>query len=233
MSLPFTCAIKSCTAKDACSCESDEGLIDLRPLDVVPGPAFPSIADTLGQWTYSYNPCTPFTLDPYYCPSAAICQKSTTSSESYLVGTHNPVTFSVDPTGQLTATYLGTGWDMQSRTGVIKLVCDSNTEKNMVFNSDIANIYTFTLTTQYACPGGGGSRGSGGLSAGSVLCIILTVLIVVYLVGGVLFMTYNKGATGVERIPNVDFWKELPGLVKDGVLFTVRCGKGSAAYDEI
>ncbi len=40
------------------------------------------------------------------------------------------------------------------------------------------------------------------------------VIILVYVVGGVLFLHFSKGASGVEMIPNVSFWKEVPGLVK-------------------
>lgn len=40
------------------------------------------------------------------------------------------------------------------------------------------------------------------------------VCIIVYLVGGVLVLRYWRGASGVELIPNFEFWKSLPGLVK-------------------
>jgi hypothetical protein len=47
------------------------------------------------------------------------------------------------------------------------------------------------------------------------------VLLVAYIVGGVLFMTLKKGAEGVERFPNVSFWKDLPLLIKDGAGFAI------------
>ena len=40
------------------------------------------------------------------------------------------------------------------------------------------------------------------------------VLLVVYFVGGILLLRYWRGARGVEQIPNYQFWKSLPGLVK-------------------
>lgn len=36
----------------------------------------------------------------------------------------------------------------------------------------------------------------------------------VYLVGGILFNKYRKGATGKEMIPNFNFWTDFPLLVK-------------------
>lgn len=67
----------------------------------------------------------------------------------------------------------------------------------------------------------------GGLSLGSIICIIILVGIILYLAVG--FGLYKKaGGTGVSAaiIPNLDFWKALPGLVKDGVEFTVMKIKG-------
>lgn len=42
-------------------------------------------------------------------------------------------------------------------------------------------------------------------------------LLVVYLVAGILFNKYHKGATGKEVIPNVNFWTDFPLLVKVGM----------------
>ena len=39
-------------------------------------------------------------------------------------------------------------------------------------------------------------------------------LMIVYLIGGLLYNKFAKGASGVEMVPNVDFWKTLPGLAK-------------------
>ena len=37
---------------------------------------------------------------------------------------------------------------------------------------------------------------------------------IIYFVGGVLFMHFARGVSGSEMIPNVTFWKAVPGLVK-------------------
>lgn len=42
---------------------------------------------------------------------------------------------------------------------------------------------------------------------------------------GAIFKKVKYGATGIDLIPNVDFWKELPFLVKDGIIYAIRCGK--------
>ena len=46
------------------------------------------------------------------------------------------------------------------------------------------------------------------------VCCRCLVLLIVYFVGGILLLRYWRGARGVEQIPNYEFWKALPGLVK-------------------
>ena len=45
------------------------------------------------------------------------------------------------------------------------------------------------------------------------------VAVIGYLVGGIVFMKFVKGAEGKEIIPNVTLWMGIPGLIKDGALF--------------
>lgn len=40
------------------------------------------------------------------------------------------------------------------------------------------------------------------------------VLLFVYLVGGIIFNRTRREAQGLEMVPNITFWKALPGLVK-------------------
>ena len=41
-----------------------------------------------------------------------------------------------------------------------------------------------------------------------------SVLVVVYMVGGMIFMKYGRGAEGREVIPNYNVWIQMPSLVK-------------------
>uniref|UniRef100_A0A6B2EAK1 Putative mannose-6-phosphate receptor n=1 Tax=Phlebotomus kandelakii TaxID=1109342 RepID=A0A6B2EAK1_9DIPT len=58
-----------------------------------------------------------------------------------------------------------------------------------------------------------------GLSTGSVLLIMLLVAFVTYLTIGIVVNFFLLGARGIEVIPNIQFWRNLPGLVIDGVKF--------------
>nr|CAI5836474.1 unnamed protein product [Callosobruchus analis] len=53
-----------------------------------------------------------------------------------------------------------------------------------------------------------------GLSGGSIFLILLFVSLTIYLVGGGLVLYFIRGARGMEVIPNVEFWRNLPSLVK-------------------
>ncbi|KAJ8946175.1 hypothetical protein NQ318_004429 [Aromia moschata] len=53
-----------------------------------------------------------------------------------------------------------------------------------------------------------------GLSAGSIFIIVGFVTAGIYFFGGCLFLYCIRGGRGLELIPNLDFWKSLPGLVR-------------------
>lgn len=78
---------------------------------------------------------------------------------------------------------------------------------------------------------------SNGLSTGSILLIILLVIVVVYLIGGILINWKFRHLHGVEIIPNYSFWSELPGLTKDGIIFSFkklrRLCSNSNSYNQI
>jgi len=105
--------------------------------------------------------------------------------------------------------------------------------------------YRFSLTTPYACPGyGDGGSGSSNsfwaLGIGATVLTIGAVFTVLYFVIGALVMKFALKKTGIEIIPNVYFWKELPFLLKDGVMLIVDgikalIGKirGTNAYAEV
>lgn len=61
---------------------------------------------------------------------------------------------------------------------------------------------------------------SSGLSTGSLLCIIFFVLLTIYFLGGACALRMTRGAQGTELIPNLEFWSQLPGLVRVIIFFS-------------
>ena len=54
----------------------------------------------------------------------------------------------------------------------------------------------------------------------------------VYFAAGAGYNAYS-GKEGLEIIPNVEFWKDLPFLVKDGVMFLVGLCTGGGSYSTV
>lgn len=67
-------------------------------------------------------------------------------------------------------------------------------------------------SSEYACP-------TSNFGWGATFCIIFAAVVVVYLAGGTYYNRTTKGMRGMEAMPNRDFWRELPALVKEGTTF--------------
>eukprot|EP01120_Amphizonella_sp_Union-15-10_P014217 TRINITY_DN6821_c0_g1_i2.p1 TRINITY_DN6821_c0_g1~~TRINITY_DN6821_c0_g1_i2.p1 ORF type:complete len:223 (+),score=29.64 TRINITY_DN6821_c0_g1_i2:215-883(+) len=90
--------------------------------------------------------------------------------------------------------------------------------------------FEITLMTSFGCSTTGVSSGT---SLGTILLILLFVVIIVYIISGILFNKFKKGESGMSLVPNLEFWKQLPGLVKDGALFIWSRGKHTPNYDNL
>ena len=51
-----------------------------------------------------------------------------------------------------------------------------------------------------------------------------------YLCIGIGINKYKYGMQGIEAIPNISFWRQLPGLVKDGVSFSASQTKAGVDF---
>jgi len=118
------------------------------------------------------------------------------------------------------------------RTATVAVLCDPQAEqptRGEIQNPGIG--YQISVFWKHGCPlghkGSGGGK-KGGLSGGSILLICLLCVTVTYFVAGTLFNKYQRHREGSEIIPNRDFWIGIPGLVKDGVVFTYHKVRGQS-----
>jgi len=127
------------------------------------------------------------------------------------------------------------------RTAILTFNCGSSVQNTFTVTED-DNTCTFTIqiSSPYACAGGssgggGGGGGDGGLSGGSIFLIMLVCIVPVYILVGCIYKTKVNGTSGIESCPNVEFWRDLPHLVKDGAMYAFSgCKKGSDShYDEL
>lgn len=67
------------------------------------------------------------------------------------------------------------------------------------------------------------------------LIAIMCLLFGIYCGLGVVYNVRRNGARGLEALPHLEMWKDLPSLVRDGVVFSVDTikSKASGQYDTV
>lgn len=232
LSLYFCYAAQACFKKSSCSCETDDQkLIDLSSLAGKDNFAFGYTAASPepDEFLYAWNPCNAITESSGECINAASCRKDATTSIT--IGTQDTAKFDTTSGENVVLQYTALGPDEIPFDVWVELICDPD-QKDPIFkvDGDISYlIYQYKLTSKCCCPDGckGGSGGKSGLSFGSILCILFSVLLVVYIASGIGYAKY-KGRTGKEMIPNYSFWSDLPYAIKDGFKFSISLVRGKS-----
>lgn len=105
-----------------------------------------------------------------------------------------------------------------------QLICTMHSDKSYIFIQsqllgalDSTNETNLLLFSPYACPITIEQVSHTGF--GKVLLILLFVGTFTYFTIGSIVRFAYLGARGIEVIPNLRFWKDLPGLVRDGARF--------------
>ena len=83
---------------------------------------------------------------------------------------------------------------------------------------DSETLANFQIETAITCVGGAAA----GLSGGDVFLIIFFVGGFSYIAIGMLIKRQRFQAQGWDLVPNIDFWRELPSLMKDGFRFVYQ-----------
>jgi hypothetical protein len=88
-----------------------------------------------------------------------------------------------------------------------------------LLDPNIKCTYDAAMTHPVACIGS--VPGAGGLSGGWIFIIIVCVTSIVYVAAGCIYKNKKLQTSGMESCPQIEFWRELPGLCKEGVSFTI------------
>eukprot|EP00998_Keelungia_sp_KM082_P006109 NODE_2380_length_1076_cov_123.733404_g2362_i0.p1 GENE.NODE_2380_length_1076_cov_123.733404_g2362_i0~~NODE_2380_length_1076_cov_123.733404_g2362_i0.p1 ORF type:complete len:242 (+),score=16.93 NODE_2380_length_1076_cov_123.733404_g2362_i0:63-788(+) len=121
----------------------------------------------------------------------------------------------------------------------VKLACDEKGEQGVLTMADKAIIsqpqqpVTIALLSRDICIFTGIG---GGNPWGLAFCLTVMILAILYFGVGMGWNYKRNEKRGVEMVPHVDFWKDLPFLCKDGFMFMIHgfrrcCCKGS--YSEV
>uniref|UniRef100_H2Z8L3 Cation-dependent mannose-6-phosphate receptor n=1 Tax=Ciona savignyi TaxID=51511 RepID=H2Z8L3_CIOSA len=222
--------------KQPCKCDllDGSGIIDISPLGYQNKSARWNNINGPDSFTYFYNPCYSFTYQDL--SNLALLQTYPGAPAFTLsIGTQDTALFVKDGDKiaiNYTAPYNFLGSSLSYSQ--VLLTCDpkikNGQEEFSVISVDDDSYYTFEVKGESVCP----TKSNHSLSGGSVLLIIFFVLLFVYLVGGILYNRYKNEKTGLDMIPNREFWSSLPGLIADGVKFIFSgCKKSPTTYDNI
>ncbi|KPJ06552.1 Cation-dependent mannose-6-phosphate receptor [Papilio machaon] len=226
-----------CVKKSSCVCEFSNGTgIDLS---LAVKSTFYTV-DTFeinaneSQYTFStylYHPC--FDALPITNKSAAnntcttslsLCRYDRTLTQSNTtgtfvidkglyeyMGTSNNTEFSADGSSII--------YHNGPSSTIVRLVCAEGENKLAVDSLSVPKNVVLAFYSRYACLT---KIEEPGRSFGSTLLIIFFSFVVFYLVLGICTKKFLMGATGIEVIPNLGFWMDLPNLVKDGWAFMIN-----------
>ncbi|XP_071950907.1 cation-dependent mannose-6-phosphate receptor-like [Antedon mediterranea] len=188
-----------------------------------------------GDYKYTYNPRYSYTVgQSSVCKDAAACQTDKDNDAEFLIAEQKVDSWSSCTADQSSSNFvicinytpvIAPG---ATRNVIVKLLCNKDGKSSFTATDNGATTYTFTLEDKEVCP-----KFDSGLSVGSILCILFTVLLIVYLIAGVLINRFIRGAAGKELFPNYQFWTGFPSLVKDGVLLSISPCKKDSEYDAI
>ena len=81
--------------------------------------------------------------------------------------------------------------------------------------------------------GAGGADAMEGIGIGWQFIIFVVCIFTLYFGAGIAYNMRRNGFKGVDAVPHIEMWKDLPALVRDGVIFSVDTikSKGRPGYD--
>ena len=215
----------NCSTYSSCSCDLiGAGLIDLNGFK--DGPNAYIELEGVGRSTYRFYPCG--VTDSWGTGScgktATLCEYNVYADEYYSLG--ETCIFEISEAVAMgTDSYIVFMYSggTEGRESYITVKCDTNNEFELINVFRNTEFY-FEFKSPKACPIPV-PAGRGGNAPAVFIFVILVIFLatVTYLVVGVMLMVFWKGARGFEIIPNLGFWKDLPFLFKDGVLFCFSC----------
>jgi hypothetical protein len=103
----------------------------------------------------------------------------------------------------------------------IYLMCRDTDEDSITARQDDEVTFYLTVQSRCCCPGRC-HYSSGSIGTGAVLVIIFVVVLFVYIVGGILFLRFARGATGQDMIPNRLMWLSLTSYAIDGLRYSIQ-----------
>lgn len=118
----------------------------------------------------------------------------------------------------------------------VVLTCRDSDQDTVNGRQDDPQIFHLDVKSRCCCAGKCQYSGDSSLSGGAIFLIILVVLLFVYIVGGMIFFKFVRGATGPDMIPNRLIWLNILSFAIDGLRYSIqviRHGSLSVEYQKI
>ncbi|XP_045168876.2 uncharacterized protein LOC123531724 [Mercenaria mercenaria] len=214
-----------CTKVTSCKCAYEDGaIVDLTQLASTDGGArYEDVPGSVATTVYSWNPCTSFTEGT--CENVAVCQTTEDLPPNIYtsLGSQESALFTTDDDGKLAIQYSVENQGVLTTT-LVTLVCDENSQDSFQVTDEekLDAKYFLELTSPHACPTG---ITSDHLSVGTYIIIIFSSFVAVFFIVGIIIQKFVRKKSGKYVVPFVEFWMQLPVLIKAGVLLIVCRGK--------
>lgn len=223
-----------CTEMSACTANCGGKKIDISSL-------YKSV-NTIPNDKYDYMfACSHQTCNGH--ENVAVCQKETNgdlrqwslgaaaaNTSKWELITKTPLQFTISYIG-------GDPEGKNQRNSLVTFTAnDSSVPKGVHIKEDKDSAtyeFSFTASSKYYAASSKGGSGDVSGYIGIVIIILAIMGFVTYFIVGMSYMYFVKGARGLEVIPNVSFWKDLPYLLKDGFLFTISPCYKRGDYEKI
>jgi len=195
------------------------------------------LGTTPGGYTYRFNVCSGTVK---VCNRQAAPASKWRGSKCNNLGDMQTQEFSlIDPTdpykglkvmykdGDICKKQVNGQMEIGSREVTYEIQCDSGQSPGMLKHIQEVSMcdYTIQFASKAGCP-----TSAGGGPHGWTLIFWILFGACAYLGIGIAYNWKQHGLQGVEAVPNLAFWRELPGLVKDGVVFTTEKAKIGFEY---
>nr|XP_022900450.1 cation-dependent mannose-6-phosphate receptor-like [Onthophagus taurus] len=186
---------------------------------------------TVGSVTYHYYGCKNTVLNND-CKETTLCLE-----EKINENTTKWTSLGNQKDMQFENSKIGADYDIIYSKSRIGLICTEHFNESVLVEKDISKVNEPVLFI-FSNKGCAIIIQHHGMSTGGTLVVLLLVGFAVYFVGGAIVLYCIRGARGKEMIPNIDFWQNLPGLVKDGVIYLLNGCRPTAvstaeSYDRI
>jgi len=103
----------------------------------------------------------------------------------------------------------------------VVLTCIDSNQDSTKGRQDSGEEFHIEIQSRCCCPGRC-QYSSGSIGGGAIFVIILVVILFVYIVGGMTFLKFSRGATGADMIPNRLVWLNILSYAIDGLRYSIQ-----------